>query len=164
MPGRGLWGLGHTMPTYANANASPVRQNFVLDPKVYWRVSAFALSAVAILGIVLASISGGGAESTKDQALAFHSEHGLGLTWTHNVVHVVLAIAAFVFGFANLSPGITKTFAIIFGFVYAGLGIVGFLFSNPLGSDLALNLGFSLNAVHLLLGAWALTAGFAARY
>jgi hypothetical protein len=76
----------------------------------------------------------------------------------------VLALAAFVFGFGNLSPGVTKTFAIVFGFVYVGLGVVGFLLSNPLGTGLALNLGFSLNAVHLLLGAWALTAGFGSRY
>jgi hypothetical protein len=150
------------MTNYANARPTP--RNFILDPVVYWRVSAFALSAVAILGIVLASISGGGAESTQDQALAFHGNHGLGLTWTHNVLHVVLAIAAFVFGFANLSPAITRTFAILFGFVYAGLGVLGFLLSNPLGEGLALNLGVSLNAVHLLIGAWALTAGFAARY
>ena len=151
------------MTTYA----TPTRQtnaNILLDPLTYWRVSAFALSAVAILGIVLASISGGGAESTKDQALAFHSNHGLGLTWTHNVVHVVLAIAAFVFGFGNLSAGVTRTFAIVFGFVYVALGVVGFLLSNPLGTGLALNLGVSLNVVHLLLGSWALTAGFAARY
>jgi hypothetical protein len=150
------------MTTYATAR--PTNQNLFLDPKVYWRVSAFALSAVAILGIVLASISGGGGESTKDQALAFHGNHGLGLTWTHNIVHVVLALAAFVFGFANLSPGVTKTFAIIFGFVYVALGVVGFLLSNPLGTGLALNLGVSLNVVHLLLGAWALAAGFGSRY
>ncbi|MFA5943296.1 MAG: hypothetical protein WC876_02390 [Candidatus Thermoplasmatota archaeon] len=139
--------------------------NPLLDPVVYWRVSALALTAVAILGIVLASISGGGHESTKDQALAFNSQHGLGLTWTHNVVHVVLALAAFLFGFANLPGRLTKVFAIIFGFVYAGLGVVGFLFSNPLGDGaLALNLGVALNSTHLLLGAWALTAGFGARY
>ncbi|HUR24707.1 MAG TPA: hypothetical protein VM327_01680 [Candidatus Thermoplasmatota archaeon] len=150
------------MTTYATAR--PTRQNFILDPQIYWRVSAFALSAVALLGIILASISGGGEESAKDQALAFHSQHGLGLTWTHNVVHVVLALAAFLFGFANISPGVSKTFAILFGFVYVALGVIGFLFSNPLGSDLALDLGVSLNVVHLLLGAWALTAGFGSRY
>jgi heme/copper-type cytochrome/quinol oxidase subunit 2 len=159
------WALGHMVPmtTYA----TPTRQtnpNLLLDPLTYWRVSAFALSAVAILGIVLASISGGGADSTKDQALAFHGNHGLGLTWTHNAVHVVLAIAAFVFGFGNLSAGVTRTAAIVFGFVYVALGVVGFLLTNPLGAGLALNLGITLNAVHLLLGAWALAAGFAARY
>lgn len=151
----------------ANQTAYATRQpttNPFLDPVVYWRLSAFALTAVAVLGVVLAAISGGGHESTKDQMLAFGSNHGLGLTWTHTIVHFVLAAAAFVFGFGNLSPGVTRTFAIVFGFVYAGLGIVGFLLANPLGQGLALNLGASLNAVHLLLGALALTAGFGARY
>ena len=138
--------------------------NPVLDPVIYWRVSAFALTAVALLGIVLASIYGGTATTAKEQILAFDSHHGLGLTWTHNVVHVVLALAAFVFGFANVPGNVAKTFAILFGFVYAALGVVGFLFSNPLGDGLALNLGVSLNAVHLLIGGWALVAGFGARY
>ena len=139
--------------------------NPILDPLVYWRLSAFALAAVALLGIVLALISGGDAEGAQDQALAFHSTHGLGFTWTHNVLHVVLALAAFVFGFANLPGRVVKTFAILFGVVYTGLGVVGFLLTNPLGGGaLALNLGVSLNLVHILIGAWALTAGLAARY
>lgn len=138
--------------------------NPILDPVIYWRVSAFALTAVAILGIIMASISGGDTAGARSQALAFNGNHFLGFTWTHNVVHVVLALAAFVFGFANLPGAITKTFAILFGFVYVGLGVLGFLFSNPLGDGLALNLGITLNVVHLLLGAWALTAGFGARY
>ena len=138
--------------------------NPVLDPVIYWRVSAFALTAVALLGLVLASIYGGGAESTKDQALAFDSHHGLGLTWTHNIVHVVLALAAFVFGFANVPGNVAKVVAILFGVVYTGLGVVGFLFTNPLGDGLALNLGVSLNVVHLLIGGWALLAGVVAKY
>jgi hypothetical protein len=97
----------------------------------------------------VASISGGDAEGTQEQALAFHGTHGLGFTWTHNILHVVLALAAFVFGFANLPGRLTKAFAIIFGVVYAGLGVLGFLLTN---------------VVHILIGAWALTAGHAARY
>lgn len=138
--------------------------NPILNPVLYWRVTAFALTAVALLGIILASISGGGATTTKDQVLAFDSHHGLGLTWTHNIVHVVLALAAFIFGFSNMPGKVVKTFAIIFGVVYVGLGVTGFFVSNPLGSGLALNLGVALNAVHLLIGAWALTAGLGARY
>ena len=147
------------------ATRTPAATNPLLDPVVYWRVSAFALTAVAVLGVVLAAISGGGNESARDQILAFDSHHGLGLTWTHTIVHFVLAGAAFLFGFGNLGPAVTRTFAIVFGVVYAGLGVLGFLFSDPLGDGaLALNLGVALNAVHLLLGAWALTAGIAARY
>lgn len=138
--------------------------NPVMDPVLYFRVAAYGLTAVAILGIVFASLWGGGETSTKTQILAFDSNHFLGLTWTHNIVHVILALACFVFGFANMPANIVKTFAIVFGFVYAGLGVVGFLLTNPLGDAMALNLGASLNAVHLLLGAWALVAGFGARY
>lgn len=138
--------------------------NPILDPVLYFRVAAFALTAVTLLGVVMASIYGGGETNTKDQLLAFDSHHGLGLTWTHTAVHAVLALASFVFGFANLPGNVVRTFAIIFGVVYGGLGVLGFLFSNPLGGTLALNLGVALNAVHLLLGAWALTAGLAARY
>lgn len=138
--------------------------NPILDPLIYWRVSAFALTAVALLGIVLASIYGGGADSTNDQALAFGGPHGLGFTWTHNILHVVLALAAFVFGFAKLPSKVAKVAAIVFGLVYAALGVVGFLWTNPFGDGLALNLGYSLNAVHILLGGWALVAGLGAKY
>ncbi len=142
--------------------------NPILDPVIYWRVTAFALTAVALLGIVMASIEGGGHESAKDQLLAFDGENGLGFTWTHNIVHVVLALAAFIFGFGSLPGNVVKTFAIVFGVVYAGLGVLGFFGDfghNPLGDGaLALNLGIAFNVVHLLIGAWALVAGFGAKY
>ena len=142
--------------------------NPLLDPVLYWRVNAFAVTAVALLGIIMAAIYGGGHESAKDQALAFDSEHGLGFTWTHNILHVVLALAAFVFGFSAIPARVVKAFAIVFGAVYLGLGVLGFIGDfghNPLGDGaLALNLGVTLNVVHILLGGWALTAGLAAKY
>ncbi len=131
--------------TYAGTNP-------VLNPVMYWRVSAIALSAVAVLGIVLNAV---GAGDLLGSFLTFD--------WTHNIVHVVLAAVAFVFGFGKLGPGITKTMAIVFGFVYAGLGIVGFIAGGILGF-MGLHLEIGENLVHLVLGAWALTAGFAARY
>lgn len=152
------------MATNATSYARPSNPNMLLDPLVYWRVSAFALTAVALLGILMAALFGGGHNSAHDQPLAFDGNQVLGLTWTHNIVHVVLAAAAFVFGFANLPGKAVKTFAILFGFVYLGLGILGFIVANPLGTGLALNLGAALNVTHILLGGWALTAGFAARY
>jgi len=133
--------------------------NPILDPVVYWRVSAFALTAVALLGIVLNATNNG-------NLLATHGgTHLLPFTWTHDIVHVVLALAAFIFGFANLPGRVLKAFAIIFGVVYGGLGVLGFVTANPLGTgSLALDLTETLNAVHLLLGAWALVAGFGAKY
>ena len=134
--------------------------NPILDPVIYWRVSAFALTAVALLGIVLNATGNGNLLATGTT-----HNHLLPFTWTHDIVHVVLALAAFIFGFANLPGRLLKAFAIIFGVVYGGLGIVGFVTANPLGTgNLALNLTETLNAVHLLLGAWALVAGFGAKY
>lgn len=124
--------------------------NPIMNPVLYWRVSAFALTAVALLGIVLNAINEG--DLLGKNFLAFD--------WTHNILHVVLALAAFIFGFAALPGNVVKTFAIIFGFVYAGLGVVGFITDEvgPIGLELGENL------VHLLLGAWALVAGFGAKY
>jgi hypothetical protein len=123
--------------------------NPILNPTMYWRVSAFALAAVAVLGTVMNL-----ATSNGELVGGF-----LEFDWTHNVVHYVLAAAAFIFGFANLTPTVVRTFAIVFGFVYAGLGILGFVIGNgeaigPLGLELGENL------IHLLLGAWGLLVGF----
>lgn len=124
--------------------------NPIMNPVIYWRVSAFALTATALLGIVLNAI---------DQGTLLGSNF-LAFDWTHNILHVVLALAAFVFGFSNLPGNVVKLFAIVFGFVYMGLGVLGFFISDvgPIGLELGENL------VHVLLGAWALTAGFGARY
>ena len=68
--------------------------NPVLNPRTYWRVSAFALTAVALLGIIVNAITGevSGIPSFRE------------FYWTHNILHVVLAAAAFVFGFGHV-PG-----------------------------------------------------------
>lgn len=130
--------------------------NPIFDPRIYWRVSAFALTAVAVLGILVNAVTG-----QSEAGIANFLE----FDWAHNVVHLVLAGAAFFFGFANVSGQTAKTFAIVFGFVYAGLGLFG-LVAGPLdytlGNILSLELGENL--VHILLGAWALTAGFKAQY
>ena len=130
--------------------------NPIMNPVLYWRVSAVALAATAVLGIILNAI---------DQPNLL-GEDFLAFDWTHNIVHIVLAGAAFVFGFANLPGNIVKTFAIVFGVVYAGLGIVGFITGvvDGLEETLSLHLEIGENIVHLLLGGWALVAGFGARY
>lgn len=121
----------------------------IMNPVLYWRVSAFALTAVALLGIILNIVGQG--DLLGKNFLAFD--------WTHNILHVVLAAAAFVFGFMALPGNVVKTFAIVFGFVYAGLGVTGFFTDvGPIGLELGENL------VHILLGAWALVAGFGAKY
>jgi hypothetical protein len=124
-------------------------RNPVMDTTLYWRVSAFALTAVALLGIVLSAL----AQETLLGAdfLAFD--------WSHNILHVVLAGAAFLFGFGNLPTTLVRTFTIVFGVVYAGLGVLGF-FVTEVGP---IHLELGENLVHLLLGAWGLVAGFGSR-
>lgn len=117
----------------------------ILRTQTYWRISAFALSAVALLGIVMSLATGG---KFIPGFLTFD--------WGHNIVHIVLAGAAFVFGFAPVSAKLSRLFAIVFGFVYMGLGLVGFFIQ-----DLALlHLELGENLVHIVLGVWALAAGF----
>lgn len=124
--------------------------NPIMNPVTYWRVTAFALAATAVLGIILSA--------TNNEDLL--GANFLTFDWTHNILHVVLALAAFVFGFAALPGNIVKTFAIIFGFVYAGLGVTGFVTETvgPIGLELGENL------IHILIGAWALVSGFGAKY
>lgn len=123
--------------------------NPLINPVMYWRVTGFALAAIALLGIIMSIANDG----------AFISGF-LEFDWGHNIVHVVLAAAAFIFGFAPVSPAIAKTFAIVFGFVYLALGVLGF-FVSDLG---ILQLELGENLVHILIAAWALTAGFLADY
>lgn len=130
----------------------------ILNPVVYFRISAFALAAVAVLGFVMNIIDG--AVSTS---LGFGNTF-LNFTYAHDAVHLILAAAAFLFGFGNLSGSTVKTFAIIFGFVYAGLGVIGFFMFTGAGGDQFLALTPALNVVHLLLGGYALVSGFSAKF
>jgi hypothetical protein len=84
------------------------------------------------------------------------------LTPPHNVVHIVSGVIALYFGFAGTLSG-AKTFALVFGVVYLGLGILGLAFGappdrmwHPLG---VLDLGTADHAIHLLLGVLLLAGG-----
>jgi hypothetical protein len=134
------------MSEYATTQTTGMKN--ILSPTMFWRLSAFALAAVAVLGIILNAV---------DQADLLGADF-LAFDWTHNILHVVLAGAAFLFGYGNLAPNVTKTFALIFGVVYLGLGVTGFVIGN--GGEIgpiALELGENL--VHILIGAWGLAAG-----
>ncbi|MEA3203954.1 MAG: hypothetical protein QOI63_1634 [Thermoplasmata archaeon] len=118
----------------------------------YFRLSSIVLALVGVLGIVLAAMN-------QSHALDFGMSPGfLTLTYTHSIVHLVLAAVAGLLGFGAVAPNIVKTMAIVIGAVYVLLGIVGFMVANPVGLPLALGLGGNL--VHLLLGALGLVAGF----
>ncbi|HUR63427.1 MAG TPA: hypothetical protein VM241_02990 [Candidatus Thermoplasmatota archaeon] len=138
------------MPEYATSNRT-------LNPFTaggYFRLSSVVLALVGLLGIILAAIG-------QSHLLDFGMSPGfLTLTFTHSIVHLVLAAVAALLGFGSMAPGVVKTMAIVIGAVYAALGILGFFVTNPLGGGLALALGLGGNLVHLLLGALGLVAGF----
>ena len=121
-----------------------VERSPVMDPVIYWRISAFALAAVALLGIVLTATSNG------DLFGGF-----LTFDMPHNLLHVVLALAAFAFAFAPLPGIVVRRGALAFGVVYGLLGILGFVLADV--GPIHLELGENL--IHLVLGAWGLVAG-----
>jgi hypothetical protein len=143
------------MSEYATSNRS-------LNPFTaggYFRLTSIVLALVGVLGIVLAAVG-------QSHALDFGMSPGfLTLTYTHSIVHLVLAAVAGLLGFGSVAPNVVKTLAIVIGAVYILLAIVGFMGgsfgTNPLGgSPLDLQLGLGGNLVHLLLGALGLIAGF----
>jgi hypothetical protein len=141
MLAKGSLGWVTPMSEYATP---PSGVKTILNPTMFWKVTAYAVSAVALLGIVLNSMDN--ADALGADFLAFD--------WTHNILHVVLAAAAFLFGYGSLAPNVAKTFALIFGVVYLALGVVGFITDvGPIGLELGENL------VHILIGAWGLIAG-----
>lgn len=90
---------------------------------------------------------------------------GTHLSTTHNLVHLISGAVALYFGFAaTLSAA--RLFCIVFGVVYALLGVAGFLLGS--GPDrmfealasLGLHLGTMDHVVHILLGAVFLVGGF----
>ncbi|HSK64867.1 MAG TPA: DUF4383 domain-containing protein, partial [Pyrinomonadaceae bacterium] len=55
---------------------------------------------------------------------------GAHLTPPHNVVHIVSGVIALYFGFAGSLSG-AKAFALVFGVVYLGLGVLGAALGAP---------------------------------
>jgi Domain of unknown function (DUF4383) len=94
-----------------------------------------------------------------------HGLLGAHLTNAHNVIHLVSGVIALYFGFAG-SLGGAKMFCIIFGIVYALLGVCGFLLGvgpdrmfDALGA-LGVHLGTMDHIIHILLGIIFLAGGF----
>lgn len=119
--------------------------------RLYWKISAPVLLAVAVLGMLLNAIGLGGLLGGF-----------LSFDWTHNAVHLLLAALAFYFGYGSADLGLGRAVAIAVGGVYAALGVVGFLSAGVfgLGDVLGLHLELGENLIHLALGGWALFAGF----
>ena len=95
--------------------------------------------------------------------LGFFSPNALGAHFTaaHNVVHLVSGAVALYLGFAGTLAA-AKTFALVFGVVYLGLGVLGLGMGT--GPDRMwevgpLDLGQSDHGIHILLGVVFLAGG-----
>ena len=86
---------------------------------------------------------------------------GAHLNAAHNVVHLVSGALALYFGFAGTLAG-AKNFALAFGVVYLGLGVIGLGMGTPpdrmwmLGP---LHFGQADHGIHILLGVIFLAGG-----
>lgn len=86
---------------------------------------------------------------------------GAHLTAPHNVVHLVSGAVALYFGFAG-SLSAAKTFCLVFGIVYLGLGMFGLAFGTPpdrMWEVGPLDLGQADHGIHILLGVIFLAGG-----
>ncbi|HJU93956.1 MAG TPA: DUF4383 domain-containing protein [Pyrinomonadaceae bacterium] len=87
---------------------------------------------------------------------------GAHLTPAHNVVHLVSGVVALYFGFAGSLAG-AKTFALLFGVVYLGLGVLGLAFGDPANDRMVmlgpLHFGQADHGIHILLGVIFLAGG-----
>jgi hypothetical protein len=89
---------------------------------------------------------------------------GTHLSTTHNLVHIISGAVSLYFGLAGSLSG-ARTFCLVFGVVYALLGVCGFLLGS--GPDrmfealsaLGLHLGTMDHIVHILLGVVYLIGG-----
>jgi len=77
---------------------------------------------------------------------------------THNLVHIVSGVLALYLGFAGSHSG-AKTFCLIFGIVYLGLGVVGLVKGNLDIPALKLMLGHVDHVIHVVLGIVFLAGG-----
>ncbi|MDT7603929.1 MAG: hypothetical protein QOF61_1926, partial [Acidobacteriota bacterium] len=87
---------------------------------------------------------------------------GTHLTFSHNIVHVLTGAISLYFGLAGTLSG-ARMFCIVFGVIYALLGVCGFLLGS--GADRMLeiagllHLGTMDHVVHILLGVLYLIGG-----
>jgi hypothetical protein len=95
-----------------------------------------------------------------------HDFMGTHLNGTHNVIHLASGALALYFGFAGTLSA-ARLFCIVFGIVYALLGVCGFLLGKDPGRILPIDdllmFGTMDHVVHILLGAVFLIGGFLTR-
>ncbi len=126
--------------------------NVLANARLYWRISAPVVAAVAVLGVAL-SASGNG-DALGVSVLAFD--------WAHNVVHLAIAAVGLYLGYATVDYALARNGARAFGVVYLALAVLGFASAGlfGIGDLVGLHLELGENVIHLALGAWAAYAGF----
>jgi hypothetical protein len=101
---------------------------------------------------------------------------GMHLSFTHTLIHLVTGIVSIYFGTAGSLNG-AKMFCIVFGLVYAGLGVAGFLLGSAVTPNVPgpadgrilqvlpghFEVGVADHIVHILLGAVYLIGGLATK-
>ena len=81
-----------------------------------------------------------------------HDFLGYHLALVHNLVHIISGAVALYFGLAGSLAG-ARMFCIVFGIVYGGLGVVGFLLGRPAApSGVMANMGTDPNLLTIIPG------------
>ena len=90
---------------------------------------------------------------------------GAHLSSAHNLVHIVSGVIALYFGFAGTLSA-AKTFSLVFGVVYMGLGILGMALGTGeqrMWMVGPLHFGQADHGIHILLGVIFLAGGLFTR-
>ncbi|MEK6279232.1 MAG: DUF4383 domain-containing protein [Acidobacteriota bacterium] len=113
-----------------------------------------AKTVCKILGVVFLLI--GIAGFVAPTLMGFH------LSPAHNLVHLLSGAIALYLGFSG-SLSAAKTFCLVFGVVYLGLGILGMVMGDPAMDRMwhlgPLALGMTDHGLHIILGAVFLAGG-----
>ncbi len=125
--------------------------NFLLSPEGFLKVGGAVLVLVAILGFI--GVIGPATNSLFGSFWYFDNAEN----WAHLVLGVVGLIAAFAFPAA-----FNKILVVVLGFIGVLVGLYSVLGSVPEGTNfLGANLQNPADTLlHLVVGAWALVAGF----
>lgn len=87
---------------------------------------------------------------------------GFHLGPAHNLVHILSGVIALYLGFAG-SLSAAKTFCLVFGIVYLGLGLIGIVMGDPSMDRMLtigpLELGMRDHGLHIIFGVVFLAAG-----
>jgi hypothetical protein len=117
-----------------------------------------AKTVATLLGVVFIVVGAVGFVSHNPLELGAH------LDPTHNVVHLVSGVVSLYLG-ARGSLSAARTFCLVFGVVYAALGVVGFVAGQDPGKEfeisaVALKLGTVDHIIHVAIGVLFLAGGF----